>query len=431
MSALALMMLVFVVLLIINAPIAFVIGCAGIVWFLSNGSMPINIAVQRVVAQTQSISFLAVPFFILAGNLMNRTGITPRLMKFSQVVTRKMVGGTCQVSVLLSTLMGGVSGSAVADATMEARILGPDMTRRGYPRGYSSAVLCLTSLITATIPPSLGLILYGFVGNVSIGRLFIAGLIPGILMCLALMATVWWTSKRYQYDVPDPATPAPTGKEVLQSGRECFFALVFPVLLIVLIRMGLCTSTEAGAVAVAYALLCGTLIYHELTWEGFVQALKDSVVDTGGIILIISMSGIFSYALTVEQVPSVLGGMLLGITENPQLMMILVVLFLTLTGMFVDSNVNILLFTPLVLPVMQSMGVDPVHFGIIMMTIVTMGCMTPPVGTACYSVCDIMGCSIGDYVKHSLPFFGAVIGLVILMIFIPDVILFLPNLIYG
>lgn len=431
MSALALMMLVFVVLLIINAPIAFVIGCAGIVWFLSNGSMPINIAVQRVVAQTQSISFLAVPFFILAGNLMNRTGITPRLMKFSQVVTRKMVGGTCQVSVLLSTLMGGVSGSAVADATMEARILGPDMTRRGYPRGYSSAVLCLTSLITATIPPSLGLILYGFVGNVSIGRLFIAGLIPGILMCLALMGTVWWTSKRYQYDVPDPATPAPTGKEVLQSGRECFFALVFPVLLIVLIRMGLCTSTEAGAVAVAYALLCGTLIYHELTWDGFVQALKDSVVDTGGIILIISMSGIFSYALTVEQVPSVLGGMLLGITENPQLMMILVVLFLTLTGMFVDSNVNILLFTPLVLPVMQSMGVDPVHFGIIMMTIVTMGCMTPPVGTACYSVCDIMGCSIGDYVKHSLPFFGAVIGLVILMIFIPDVILFLPNLIYG
>lgn len=431
MSALALMMVVFVVLLLINAPIAFVIGCAGIVWFLSNGTMPINIAVQRVVAQTQSISFLAVPFFILAGNLMNRTGITPRLMKFSQVVTRKMVGGTCQVSVLLSTLMGGVSGSAVADATMEARILGPDMTRRGYPKGYSSAVLCLTSLITATIPPSLGLILYGFVGNVSIGRLFIAGLIPGILMCFALMATVWWTSKRYHYDVPDPTLTAPTGKEIWASAKECFFALVFPVLLIVLIRMGLCTPTEAGAVAVAYALLCGTVIYHELSWDGFVQSLKDSVVDTGGIILIISMSGIFSYALTVEQVPSVLGGALLGITDNPQLMMIVIVLFLTLSGMFIDSNVNILLFTPLVLPVLQNMGVDPVHFGIIMMTIVTMGCMTPPVGTACYSVCDIMGCSIGEYVKHSLPFFGAVIGLVILMIFMPDVILFLPNLIYG
>ena len=191
MNELVIMMIVFLVLLLINAPIAIVIGGSGIVWFLTTGDIPINIAVQRVIAQTQSISFLAVPFFIFAGNLMNRTGITPRLMKFSQVATRKMIGGTCQVSVLLSTLMGGVSGSAVADATMEARILGPSMTERGYPKGYSCAVLCLTSLITATIPPSLGLILYGFVGNVSIGRLFIAGLIPGILMCLALMGTVW------------------------------------------------------------------------------------------------------------------------------------------------------------------------------------------------------------------------------------------------
>ncbi|MGN0986331.1 MAG: TRAP transporter large permease [Otoolea sp.] len=431
MSPLILMMLVFVVLLLINAPIAFVIGCSGIVWFFANGTMPINIAVQRVIAQTQSISFLAVPFFILAGNLMNRTGITPRLMKFSQVATRKMVGGTCQVSVLLSTLMGGVSGSAVADATMEARILGPDMTKRGYPKGYSSAVLCLTSLITATIPPSLGLILYGFVGNVSIGRLFIAGLIPGVLMCCALMGTVWWTSKKYGYDIPDESVQAPTAGELLACAKECFFALVFPVLLILLIRCGLCTSTEAGAFAVAYALLCGTVIYHELTWEGFVRSLKDSVIDTGGIILIIAMSGIFSYALTVEKVPTVLGGMLLSITDNPQLMMIIIILFLTVTGMVIDSNVNILLFTPLVLPVLQGMGVDPVHFGIIMMTVVTMGCMTPPVGTACYSVCDIMGCPISEYVKHSIPFFIAVIGLDILMVFIPNVILFLPNLIYG
>ncbi len=431
MSAMLLLMMVFIILLLINAPIAFVIGCAGIVWFFADGSMPISIAVQRVVAQTQSISFLAVPFFIFAGNLMNRTGITPRLMRFSQVVTRKMVGGTAQVSVLLSTLMGGVSGSAVADATMEARILGPDMTKRGYPKGYSCAVLCLTSLITATIPPSLGLILYGFVGNVSIGRLFVAGLIPGILMCFALMFTVWWTSRKHQYDAPAPDVKAPTAKEVLVCAKECFFALVFPILLIALIRFGLCTSTEAGAVAVVYALFCGTVVYHELNWKGFLRSLIDSVVDTGGIILIISMSGIFSYALTVEQVPSVLGSMLLGITENPQLMMIIIVLFLTATGMVIDSNVNVLLFTPLILPVLQNMGVDPVHFGIIMMTIVTMGCMTPPVGTACYSVCDIMGCSIGSYVKHSLPFFATIILLVIALIFMPDVVLFLPNLLYG
>lgn len=431
MSPLSILLATFLLLLLINAPIAFVIGGSGIVWFLAKGTMPISIAIQRVVAQTQSITFLAVPFFIFAGNLMNKTGITPRLMKFSQLITRKMVGGTCQVSVVLSTLMGGVSGSAVADATMEARILGPSMTERGYPKGYSSAVLCLTSLITATIPPSLGLILYGFVGNVSIGRLFIAGLIPGILMCAALMFTTWWTSKKHGYDIPDEKVMPPTWKEVTASLKECFFALVFPVLLIVLIRFGICTSTEAGAFAVAYALLCGTVIYHELTWKTFFEALKDSVLDTGGIILIISLSGIFSYAITVEQVPSVLGRMLLGITNNPQLMMIVIIIFLTLSGMVIDSNVNVLLFTPLILPVLQNMGVNPVHFGIIMMTIVTMGCMTPPVGTACYSVCDIMGCSIGEYVKHSLPFFATIILLDILLVFIPDIILFLPNLIYG
>ena len=431
MNALSILLATFLLLLLINAPIAFVIGGSGIVWFLAKGTMPISIAIQRVVAQTQSITFLAVPFFIFAGNLMNRTGITPRLMKFSQLITRKMVGGTCQVSVVLSTLMGGVSGSAVADATMEARILGPSMTERGYPKGYSSAVLCLTSLITATIPPSLGLILYGFVGNVSIGRLFIAGLIPGLLMCAALMFTTWWTSKKHGYDIPDEKILPPTWKEVRASLKECFFALVFPILLIVLIRFGICTSTEAGAFAVAYALLCGTVIYHELSWKSFFAALKDSVLDTGGIILIISLSGIFSYAITVEQVPTVLGRLLLGITNNPQLMMIIIIIFLTLSGMVIDSNVNILLFTPLILPVLQNMGVNPVHFGIIMMTIVTMGCMTPPVGTACYSVCDIMGCSIGEYVKHSIPFFATIILLDIFMVFIPDIILFLPNLIYG
>ena len=430
MTTLTILVIAFVVLLVINAPIAFVIGGAGIIWFFANGTFPVQIIVQRVVAQTQSITFLAVPFFIFAGNLMNRTGITPRLMKFSQLVTRRMIGATCQISVLLSTLMGGVSGSAVADATMEARILGPSMTERGYPKGYSSAVLCLTSLITATIPPSLGLILYGFVGNVSIGRLFVAGLIPGILMCAALMLTVHFTSKKKGYDIPAPDTPKPTGREVWQAAKECFLALIFPVLLILLIRCGLCTSTEAGAVAVVYALICG-VVYRDLTWKGFLQALKDSVIDTGGIIIIIAMSGIFSYAITVEQVPTVLGKSLLGLTDIPQLMMIFIVIFLTITGMFIDSNVNILLFTPLILPVLQQMGVDPVHFGIIMMTIVTMGCMTPPVGTACYAVCDIMGCPISEYVKHSVPFFAAVIGLDILMIFIPDVILFLPNLIYG
>ncbi len=426
-----LLILTFIILLILDVPIAFVIGIAGTAWFAGNPLYPFEVAVQRGISQTQSIAFLAVPFFIFAGNLMNRTGITQRLLRLSSLLTRKMVGGLAQVSVVLSTLMGGVSGSAVADASMEARILGPDMIKRGYPKGYAAGVICLTSLITATIPPSLGLILYGFVGGVSIVRLFLAGIIPGILMMAILMFTVTITSKKRGFDIPAPDAKLPTMKEILVDLKDSVWALIFPIILIVGIRFGLFTPTEAGAFAVFYAMAVGKFVYKELDWKNFVQALKDSFIDNGGIILIIALSGIFSYALTVEDVPKHLSGILFGVTDNPQIMLVMIVLFLVVTGMFIDSNVNILLLTPIILPVITKMGVDPVHFGILMMTIVTMGCMTPPVGTALYTVCDILDCPIEEYFKETMPFYAAVIVLVLILIFIPNVVLFIPNLIYG
>ncbi len=426
-----LVLIAFIVLMLINVPIAFVIGISGALWFTINDAYPFAVVVQRVVAQTQSISFLAVPFFIFAGNLMNRTGITSRLLRLSTLLTRRMVGGLAQVSVVLSTLMGGVSGSAVADASMEARILGPDLIKRGYSKGYAAGVICLTSLITATIPPSLGLILYGFIGEVSIGRLFVAGLVPGILMMAVLMGTVTITSKKRGYDVPDPNIKRPSFKEIMHDLKDSIWALIFPIILIVGIRMGLMTPTESGAFAVFYALVVGRFVYKELTLQKFMQALKDSFIDNGSIILIIALSGIFGYVLTMENVPQGLASILFGITENPQVLMICIVVFLVITGMFIDSNVNILLLTPILLPALQEMNVDPVHFGIIMMTIVTMGVMTPPVGTALYTVCDILDCPIELYVKDTIPFYAAVIVLAIVLIFIPDVILFLPNLVYG
>lgn len=426
-----LLILVFLVLLLINAPIAFVIGLSGLAWFTQANGFTIAIAVQRVIAQTQSVTFLAVPFFIFAGNLMNRTGITENLISFARVITRRMVGGIAQVSVVLSTLMGGVSGSAVADASMEARVLGPEMIKRGYTKGYAGGVICLTSLITATIPPSLGLILYGFIGGVSIGKLFVAGIIPGIMMMAVLMITVSVTSKKRKFDLPDPNVKRPTFGEIMAELKKAIWALIFPLILIIGIRFGLFTPTEAGAFAVVYAIVIGAFVYKKLTWKGFLAALKDSFIDNGGIILIIALSGIFSYALTVEQTPTLLSSFLFGITENPTILMIIIILFLVVSGMFIDSNVNIMLLTPLFLPVLQRMGVDPVHFGICMMTIVTMGCMTPPVGTALYTVCDILDCPVEEYFKETMPFYAAVILLVIALIFLPDVVMWLPNLIYS
>lgn len=423
--------IVFLVLLLINVPIAFVIGIAGLAWFSQAAGFTFAVAAQRVVAQTQSIAFLAVPFFIFAGNLMNHTGITKHLISFSRLLTRRMVGGIAQVSVLLSTLMGGVSGSAVADASMEARILGPEMIKRGYPKGYAAGVICLTSLITATIPPSLGLILYGFVGGVSIGKLFVAGIVPGIMMMFILMLTVHITSKKRGFDLPLPDAKRPTWREIRASLKKSIWALLFPLILIVGIRFGLFTPTEAGAFAVVYALVIGIFVYKELTWKGFLTALKDSFIDNGGIILIIALSGVFGYALTVEKTPTLLGNLLFGITTNPHILMVLIVFMLVILGMFIDSNVNILLLTPLFLPTLTKMGVDPVHFGIVMMTIVTMGVMTPPVGTALYTVCDILDVPMEQYFVETLPFYAAIIVLVLIIIFIPGVIMWLPNLVYG
>lgn len=212
------------------------------------------------------------------------------------MLTRRMYGGLAQVSVVMSTMMGGISGSATADAAMETRMLGPSMLERGYSKGYITAVNCLTGLITATIPPSLGLIIYGFVGEVSIGRLFAAGIIPGILMMFTLMLTVNLTARRKKYDAPNPDTPKLTGKELLGGLKESVWALIFPVILIVGIRFGVCTPSEAGAFAVVYAILIGVFVYREMTFKSFCDALLMSMMDNAAVMMLVAMSGPFSYA---------------------------------------------------------------------------------------------------------------------------------------
>lgn len=424
-----LIVLVFAVLLLVGAPVAFAIGLSGFVFFLTSDVMPLSIGVQKIAAVSQSFPLLAVPFFVLAGHLMNESDITEKLFKFSRVAVAWMAGGLAQVSIILSTLMGGVSGSAVADAAMEARVLGPQMLSQGYSKGFTAAVIALSSLITATIPPSIGLILYGYVGQVSIGRLFMAGIIPGVLMMAVLMITTYIIAKKRNY--VSKGAEKPTAKALGAAAWDAKWALLFPVLLIISIRGGVFTPSEVGAFAVVYALLIGFFGHKVLTFEKVQTAFSHAVSDIGLIMLIILMSGMIGFAIIFLQVPQEISKSLLQGLSNPHAIVAVILAILFVAGLFFESTILVLLLTPIFVPIIKSLGFDPVHFGILMMTIVTFGSMTPPVGVAMYTVCSLLNVKIEEYVKEALPFMVAILGLVGVLLFLPEVVLFLPNLVFG
>ncbi len=416
----------FFILLLINIPVAFALAIASVPVFLVSDYMPPAVALQRMYGVTLSYPLLAVPFFILAGNLMNTTGITERLLRFARLLTGWMAGGLAQVSVVLSALMGGISGAAVADAAMEARLLGPTMLERGYSKGFTASVIAFSSVITATIPPSIGLILFGFVNEVSIGRLLLGGVVPGILMTVTLMIVTWMVAKRNGYEPELPEKP--TFREIAVGARECFWALMFPIFLIAGFRFGFFTATEAGAIVVAYALVVGIFIHRELTWKAFVQALHHSVVDIGMVMLIIILSAVVGHAFIIEQAPQEITQGLAAHGGGPYATLFIVLGALFVAGMIMEATVNVLLLTPLLLPALTAQGFDPVHVGVIMTVLITFGGNTPPIGVIMYTVCGILKVSLGQFVRASVPFIIAMIILFIVLGLVPQTVLFLPNL---
>ncbi len=422
---LILIAVLFTVFLVIGMPVAFALALASVPVFILTGAMPPTVVIQKMVTATQSFPLLAVPFFILAGNLMNVTGITFRLVKFARLLTGWMAGGLAQVSIVLSFMMGGISGSAVADASMEARLLGPSMNKQGYSKASTAAVLAFGSVITATIPPSIGLILFGFVNEVSIGRLFLAGVLPGIFLTIVLMITSWFVAHKngYKPDLPK----VPSGKELWSSFSESIWALAFPVILIVGFRFGLFTATEAGAFLVFYALCVGFFVYRELDRKKLYEAVTGSVSDLGMVMLLIIMAAVLGYAMTIERAPQQITEFVTTLTENPVLILTLVVAVLVISGMFLEGAANILLVTPIVMPVLVNAGYDPVHMGILIVTLINFGGLTPPVGVIMFTVCGILDVKTGAYTRASIPFFIAMVVFFVLMAAVPSLTLLLPN----
>ncbi|WP_108659068.1 TRAP transporter large permease [Acuticoccus kandeliae] len=419
----------FVVLLLMGMPVAFAIGISGALFFVQHPELPFTIPVQVTVSQTQNFALLAVPLFILAGNFMNKSGITDRLLHLAAVMTGRLKGGLAQVSIALSALMGGVSGSAIADAAMQARMLGAPMMERGFTRGFTAGVLSFGALLTPIIPPGIGMILYGTIGNVSIGRLFAAGFVPALLLWIGLAIAVYVTASRRGYK-PERTT-RPTAREVGSALTGGIWAILFPIFLLFGLRAGIFTPSEIGSFAVLYAIVIGVIVYRKMKGRDFVDALSSSLADVGAVMFLIALSAIFSYGIVLERVPELVSGAILGVTESLWGATLLIALFVLMIGFFVDATVLIIMLTPIFLPVVRNLGGDPVHFGIVFIIAATIGNFTPPVGAAMYTVCSILKCSVTDYTRESILLFAAVSLVTVLLIFLPGVVLFVPNLIFG
>ncbi|MFN7027278.1 MAG: TRAP transporter large permease [Pseudorhizobium sp.] len=421
--------LAFLVLMLIGMPVAFAIGISGIVFFLQHPELPITIPLQQTISTTQNFALLAIPLFIMAGNLMNASGITERLLDLASVIAGRMKGGLAQMSLALSALMGGVSGSAIADAAMQSRMLGNEMISRGMSKGFTAGVLSFGAILTPIIPPGLGFIIYGTIGQVSIGRLFAAGFLPAFLLWAALAFTVSIVSKKRNY--PAQRTERPTAREVGTALRGGIWAILFPIILLAGLRFGIFTPSEIGAFAVIYAVLIGVIAYRKLKVASFREALEGSLSDIGAVMFLIALSAIFSYGIVLERVPELISGAILSVTDNFYGVLALIVLFIVACGFFIDATVLIIMLTPIFLPLIRTLGGDPVHFGVVFVVAATIGNFTPPVGAAMYAVCSILKVKVGDYTRESFPLLLAVSLVTLLLIFVPQIVLFIPNLLFN
>jgi len=417
------------VLLFINAPVFAAILGSSIFYFVANDSLSWMMVVQRTISGLESIPLLAVPFFVMAGVFMNYTGITSRMIRFAEVLTGHMPGGLAQTNVVLSTLMGGLSGSSLADAAMQSKILVPEMEKRGYGKAFSSAVTGASALITPIIPPGIALIIYGFVGNVSIGRLFLAGVVPGVMTCLFMMVVVHFISKRRGYL---PIYEKRAGiREVFRAFREASWALFLPVVIVGGIRFGVFTPTEAGSIAILYALVLGTIVYREMTLKDLKTGLIETVTTTASIMLIIAAASSFAWILTWERVPQITANWVLTMVSSPGVFLLLINIFLLIVGMFIEGNAAMLVLIPIFMPMVQALGINDVHFGMVFIFNMAVGSLTPPMGTVMFTTCSITGAKIGDYIRESVPFYLVLLFCLLLITYVPQISLFLPDLLFN
>jgi tripartite ATP-independent transporter DctM subunit len=425
----ALPSLLLVLLFALNVPVAFAIAISALSFFFLADGLPIDIFFQKMVAATDSYPLLAVPFFVLAGSLMNAAGITRRLLHLADALVGHLTGALAQACTVLATLLGGLTASSSADAAMLAKLFGPEMVRRGYSAAFAAAITSSAAIITALIPPGIGLIIYGYLADVSVGRLFLAGVVPGLLLAFSLLVTTWMIAKHRGYA---PVRPHFVGfGEVLRAARDAVWALMIPVFIIVGLRYGIFTTTEAGAITVFVTIFIGAVIYRELNWAKLPGVLRETVLDTSSVMLLICAASAFGFYLAWERLPPAMASWMVGLTSDPMTLLLLINVLLIVLGTAVEGTAALIILTPIFVPVILRFGIDPVHFGIMLVTNLTVAGITPPVGQMMFISCAVLKVPMEVYTVEILPILGAMLVVLGLITFLPQVSLFLPNLIMG
>ncbi|MDK2924717.1 MAG: hypothetical protein PWQ41_491 [Bacillota bacterium] len=412
----------FFVLVLLGTPI-FISLAAGSLAFIPTLGISFTSAIQRMFAVAQSFPLLAIPFFILAGELMNQGGLSHRLVKFATALVGHIWGGLAQVVVLVSMFFAGVSGSAVADSSAVGSILIPAMEKRGYDKDFAAAVVASAGTIGIMIPPSIPMVIYGWIANQSVGKLLLAGAIPGIFVGIAFMVLCAWTAYRRGYVGERRATLA----EILQEAKETILALLTPVIIMGGILLGVVTPTEAAVVAVAWAFFVGMFAYKDLTWSMLPKILVNTAASTAGVMVIIAAANIFAWLLALGRVPDAIAQFILSLTHNKYLILLLLNGVLLITGMIIDLSPAIMIMTPILLPVATKVGVDPVHFGVIMVVNLAIGLFTPPVGTTLFVASSLAKLRMEDVVKALMPFYVVSLLVLLAVTYVPAISLWLPS----
>jgi tripartite ATP-independent transporter DctM subunit len=413
----------------LGTPIAFAIAISALSFFLIDGEVPNSVFVQKMVTVTDSYPLLAIPFFVLAGAIMNKAGITGRLLALADALVGHMTGALAQMCTVLATLLGGLTASSSADAAMLAKVLGPEMVKSGYSPAFAAVITSCSAIIASLIPPSIGLIIYGYIADASIGRLFVAGIIPGLMIAASLMIVTFFLARKRGYGQVRKRFAG--GARLGHSFVEALWALSIPVFIIVGIRYGIFTPTEAGAITVLYTILVGKFAYRSLRLRDLPLILKETALDTSSVMIMICAASAFGFYLAWERIPPQLASWMVSLTSDPVALLLLINVTLIVLGTAVEGTSALIILTPILVPILSRLGIDPVHFGIVLVTNLTIAGITPPVGQMMFISSQVLRVPMDDYTIEVLPFLGSMLVVLLLLTLFPQFSLLLPNLVYG